>query len=149
MSGILAWGDGSAVPYARRLVGMSAEGAPATIEYLVCLGVNDYFSATMFAADFGVALAAFVDSLHAQQPTATIWMSIPVQLGTLIGNNANGETLQDFADEITAIEATRVWIDAIDLRAPNAVAFDVSLRLPTLAAGQQALADNVQAAVGY
>jgi len=150
VAALKSWGDGSVDPYALYAAATAQEGTPATRHYLCALGFVDWFQTMSTLAVFAADYAAFVDALHAADPTAAICIAEIVQTDLYANLNFNGDALGDFNDAIIALAGVRPWLTLLDLSGPNAITFTNGggpLNMcPSAPAGQIALTDNMQAA---
>jgi len=150
-------GDGTIIPWARWLYSQRTTGSPATHEYLIATGYDDWvYGANLYnqPRDTSIAQwAALVDELHALDPTARIMIAPPPQQNLYAQVDIFGATLQSYVDAIKGLITGRPWLTLLDLTVPNAVAYKglvhpgagtcVSLADVLLCAA------NVKAAVGY
>lgn len=155
MFAVLNWGNGSAAPYAKYVADNGHEGSPLNVIYLVALGFTDWFQQLITVGQFAIGIGQFVDALHAADPTAAIAVAKPVQTALYSSPNLNGDTLQEFADAVGGLTATRPWLTLVDLTTPNTITFTGGTGSPAInpafPAGQVALKSNIKAApvVGY
>ena len=145
-----AWG-GTMEAYARRVVDMSRQGNPATRTIVVDIGQEDWASAWDTAANTAARLGRLLDWIHAVDPTVTIIWPPPYCTPAMTQANGRGETLQVFHDDEVAVVASRSWVTTIDLTTPNSLSWTAHGGdfLISSGAGQQALAANFRAALGY
>lgn len=151
---IKSWGNGSMQPYADYVFAYAHEGAPSTVVYFIALGFCDWFNTPPTpVATFATDIAAFIDRLHANDPTASFAVAKPVQTHLNASTNSNGDTLASFGTSVAGLATGRSWLTVLDLTGPNAIAFQGSPITinPTPASGQNALKANIKVAavIGY
>ena len=142
------FGNGSMVPYANYIARRLAEGTPATKEILYNFGVIDWFFHFLDPGPFGVAYAALIDAVRGL--TGLPAFIAPPPQDSQYPNpspSGGGHTLQEYVDAVNALTTGRAWLTAVDITGPNAVTYTI---IETqVGASQQALADNIQAKLGY
>lgn len=146
---MLDFGEGSIVPYARLIydaVQAAATGA-AVKSYWCFEGAGDW-QADLPLATFVAAYAAFIDLLHALDPTAIVIVIKPAQAHFYATANGNGDTLQAFVDAITTLCGTRGFVTLLDVTGPTAITWTAAGSAigmaPTQAAGAAALKGNIK-----
>lgn len=145
-----AWG-GTMETYARRVVDMSRLGNPATRRILIDLGQEDWASAWDTAANTAARLGRLLDWIHALDPSVPIIWAAPYCTPAMSQANGNGETLQQFHDDMVAVVASRSWVTTIDLTQPTALTWLAHGGdwLIEVGVGQQELASNFRSALGW
>lgn len=153
--GLSRWGGTpTALPFAKYAASLLAEGAPATREVFVMLGVIDWYFNTMTPALYGAMLGQFLDGLHTDAGGAIpIFMAPPCQdnLYATPSPAGGGHTLQEYVDAANALGAGRPWLTIGDVTGPNPITFAAPTFVPPEvgANGQVALKENIKALIGY
>jgi hypothetical protein len=149
---LFKWGNGSMLPHADYVSQLAVQGGAsgANVTFLYDLGIADWWYNYSTAAVFATRIAAHLDRVHANLPSAIIQIAKPIQTASYASNNARPETLQAFADAIGALTGGRGWLLLRDMTTPGSIAFSgVGNLFPTAAAGAGTLKANTKTRLPY